>query len=175
MNGKIDEPRISDIPVVRDFTEVFSKDLLGIPSQQQVEFRIDLVPGATQVVKSPYRLAPSEMQELSEQLRELQDKGRFVIVFIDDILAYSKLKEEHEVHLKLVLDSRRKEKWYATFSKCEFWLEEVHFLGYYPTFIVNFFRLFNSLTSLTKRNQKYEWSVEKEEAFQTLKNDLCDT
>ncbi|GKE53579.1 putative reverse transcriptase domain-containing protein [Tanacetum coccineum] len=46
--------------------------------------------------------------------------GRFVIVFIDDILAYSKLKEEHEVHLKLVLESLRKEKMYAKFSKCEF-------------------------------------------------------
>ncbi|GJU13096.1 putative reverse transcriptase domain-containing protein [Tanacetum coccineum] len=54
--------------------------------------------------------------------------GRFVIVFIDDILAYSKSKEEHEVHLKLVLESLRKEKLYAKFSKCGFWLEGVHFL-----------------------------------------------
>ncbi|GKA01151.1 hypothetical protein Tco_0673816 [Tanacetum coccineum] len=74
MNAKIDEPRISDIPVVRDFTEVFPEDLLGLPPQRQVEFRIDLVPGATPVVKSPYRLAPSEMQELSRQLQKLQDK-----------------------------------------------------------------------------------------------------
>ncbi|GJZ60590.1 putative reverse transcriptase domain-containing protein [Tanacetum coccineum] len=56
--------------------------------------------------------------------------GRFVIVFIDDILAYPKSKEEYEVHLKLVLESLRKEKLYAKFSKCEFLLEEVHFLGY---------------------------------------------
>ncbi|GJS45727.1 putative reverse transcriptase domain-containing protein [Tanacetum coccineum] len=56
--------------------------------------------------------------------------GRFVIVFIDDILAYSNSKEKHEVHLKLVLESLRKEKLYAKFSKCEFWLEEVHFLGH---------------------------------------------
>ncbi|GJS13472.1 hypothetical protein Tco_0407944 [Tanacetum coccineum] len=62
MNDKIYEPRISDIPVVRDFTEVFPEDLLGLPSQRQVEFRIDLVPGATPVAKSPYCLAPSEMQ-----------------------------------------------------------------------------------------------------------------
>ncbi|GJY91768.1 putative reverse transcriptase domain-containing protein [Tanacetum coccineum] len=54
--------------------------------------------------------------------------GKFVIVFIDDVLAYSKSKEEHEVHLKLVLESLRKEKLYAKFSKCELWLEEVHFL-----------------------------------------------
>ncbi|GKD32149.1 ribonuclease H-like domain-containing protein, partial [Tanacetum coccineum] len=78
---------------------------------------INLVHGVTPVVKSPYRLAPSEMQELSEQLQGLEDKGRFVIVFIDDILAYSKSKEEHEVHLKLVLESLRKEKLYAKFSK----------------------------------------------------------
>ncbi|GKC02769.1 hypothetical protein Tco_0994379, partial [Tanacetum coccineum] len=63
-----DESRISVMPVVRDFTDVFPKDLLGLPPQRQVEFRIDLVHGATPVAKSPYRLAPSEMQELSEQL-----------------------------------------------------------------------------------------------------------
>ncbi|GJT94103.1 hypothetical protein Tco_1082948 [Tanacetum coccineum] len=110
MNAKIDEPRISVIPVARDITDVFLKDLLGLPPQRQVEFRIDLVHGATPVAKSPYRLAPSEMQELSEQLQELEDKDKFVIVFIDDILIYSKTGEEHEVHLKLVLESLRKEK-----------------------------------------------------------------
>ncbi|GKF73470.1 hypothetical protein Tco_0219802, partial [Tanacetum coccineum] len=72
MNAKVDEPMISDIPVAR--TDVFSEDLLGLPPQRQVEFRIDLVPGVTPVVKSPYRLAPSEMQEFSGQLQELQDK-----------------------------------------------------------------------------------------------------
>ncbi|GJS72375.1 hypothetical protein Tco_0705216 [Tanacetum coccineum] len=75
MNAKVDEPRISDIPVVRDFTDVFLEDLLGLPPQQQVKFCIDLVPGATPDAKSPYRLAPLEMQELSRQLQELQDKG----------------------------------------------------------------------------------------------------
>ncbi|GKD26517.1 hypothetical protein Tco_1232731 [Tanacetum coccineum] len=75
MNVKVDEPKLSDISVVRDFTDVFPEDLLGLPPQRQVEFRIDLVPGATPVAKSPYRLAPAEMQELSGQLQELQDKG----------------------------------------------------------------------------------------------------
>ncbi|GJW16232.1 putative reverse transcriptase domain-containing protein [Tanacetum coccineum] len=74
-NVKVDEPKLSDISVVRDFVEVFPEDLSGLPPQRQVEFRIDLVPGATPVAKSPYRLAPSEMQELSGQLQELQDKG----------------------------------------------------------------------------------------------------
>ncbi|GJR63890.1 putative reverse transcriptase domain-containing protein [Tanacetum coccineum] len=84
---------------------------------QQVEFRIDLVSGETPVAKSPYRLAPSKMHELSVQLQELQDKGKFVIVFIDDILAYSNSKEEHKVHLKLVLETLRKKKLYAKASK----------------------------------------------------------
>ncbi|GJT33038.1 hypothetical protein Tco_0923457 [Tanacetum coccineum] len=117
--------------------KITGKDLLGLPPQRQVEFRIDLVPGATPVAKAPYRLAPSEMQELSKQLQEQLNKltvknrypllriddlfdqlrGAFVIVFIDDILAYSKSKEEHEVHVKLVLESLRMEKLYAKFSK----------------------------------------------------------
>ncbi|GJU83767.1 reverse transcriptase domain-containing protein [Tanacetum coccineum] len=75
MNAKVNEPMISDIPMVRRFTDVFSEDLSGLPPQRQVEFHIDLVPGATPVAKSPYRLAPSKMQELSKQLQELQDKG----------------------------------------------------------------------------------------------------
>ncbi|GJT83706.1 putative reverse transcriptase domain-containing protein [Tanacetum coccineum] len=249
MNDTVDEPRISDIPVVQDFTDMFSEDLLGLPPQRQVEFRIDLVPRVMLVTKSPYCLAPSEMQELFRQLQELQDKGfirpshspwgapvlfvkkkdgsfrmcidyrelnkltiknryplpriddlfdqqqgacyfskidlrsgyhqlrvheddipktayrtryrhfeftfmpfgltnapaifmdlmnrvckpyldKFVIVFIDNILIYSKTKEEHEVYLKLVLELLRKGKLYAKFSKCEFWVQEVHFLGH---------------------------------------------
>ncbi|GJZ82808.1 putative reverse transcriptase domain-containing protein [Tanacetum coccineum] len=74
-SAKIDEPGVSDIPVVQDFTDVFLEDFVGLPQQRQVEFRIDLVPGATPVAKSPYRLAPLEMQELSRQLQELQHKG----------------------------------------------------------------------------------------------------
>ncbi|GJR53086.1 hypothetical protein Tco_1403607 [Tanacetum coccineum] len=75
-SSKEDEPKLSDIFVVREFEDVFPEDLLRLPPQRQVEFRIDLVPGVTPVAKSPYRLAPSKMQELSGQLQELQEKDR---------------------------------------------------------------------------------------------------
>ncbi|GKG56959.1 hypothetical protein Tco_0582310, partial [Tanacetum coccineum] len=68
------EPKLGDIFVIRDFKVVFPEDLMGLPPQQQVEFHIDLVPEAMPIAKSPYRLAPLEMQELSGQLQELQDK-----------------------------------------------------------------------------------------------------
>ncbi|KAI3704334.1 hypothetical protein L1987_74552 [Smallanthus sonchifolius] len=241
--------KLQDIPIIRDFPEVFPEDLPGLPPPRQVEFRIDLVPGATPVAKAPYRLAPSEMQELASQLQELSSKGfirpshspwgapvlfvkkkdgsfrmcidyrelnkltiknryplpriddlfdqlqgstcfskidlrsgyhqlrvldedipktafrtryghyefmvmpfgltnapavfmdlmnrvckpyldKFVIVFIDDILIYSKTKAEHEQHLRLILELLKKERLYAKFSKCEFWLKEVQFLGH---------------------------------------------
>ncbi|GKF63581.1 hypothetical protein Tco_0187029, partial [Tanacetum coccineum] len=64
-----------EIVVVRDFPEVFPDDLSGLPPVREIEFRIELIPGATPVAKSPYRLAPSELEELSGQLKELQDKG----------------------------------------------------------------------------------------------------
>ncbi|GJV37226.1 putative reverse transcriptase domain-containing protein [Tanacetum coccineum] len=68
MEKKSDEKRLEDIPVVREFLEVFPEDLPGLPPVRQVEFQIDLIPGAAPVARTPYRLAPSEMQELSNQL-----------------------------------------------------------------------------------------------------------
>ncbi|GJU53882.1 putative reverse transcriptase domain-containing protein [Tanacetum coccineum] len=234
---------------VQDFPEVFPEDLPGIPPTRQVEFQIDLIPGAAPVARAPYRLAPSEMKELSDQLKELSDKGfirpssspwgapvlfvkkkdgsfrmcidyrelnkltvknryplpriddlfdqlqgssiyskidlrsgyhqlrvreedipktafrtryghyefqvmpfgltnapavfmdlmnrvckpyldKFIIVFIDDILIYSKNKQEHVEHLKLILDLLKKEQLYAKFSKCKFWIPKVQFLGH---------------------------------------------
>ena len=74
-NARSKEVKVGDIPVVREFPGVFPEDLYGLPPIRQVEFRIELIPGAAPVAKSLYRLAPSEMQELSAQLQELQDKG----------------------------------------------------------------------------------------------------
>ncbi|XP_076954162.1 uncharacterized protein LOC143628447 [Bidens hawaiensis] len=197
IDSKAKEKKIEDIPVVRDFQEVFPEDLPGLPPPRQVEFRIDLVRDAAPVARSPYRLAPSEMRELSNQLQELLDKGfirpsfspwgapvlfvmkkdgsfricidyrelnkltiknryhqlrvaeedvhktafhyeflvmpfgltnalavsmdlrnrvcklyldKFVIVFIDDILIYSRTKKEHKQHLKIILDLLKNEK-----------------------------------------------------------------
>ncbi|GJT35279.1 putative reverse transcriptase domain-containing protein [Tanacetum coccineum] len=218
VEDKSEKKRLEDVPIVRDFPEVFPEDLPGLPPTRQVEFQIDLIPGAAPVARAPYRLAPSEMKELSEKLKELSDKGfirpsslpcgapiliddlfdqlqgssvyskidlrsgyhqlrvqekdipktafrtryghyefqvmpfgltnapavfmdlmnwvckpyldKFVIVFIDDILIYSKNKQEHEEHLKLILELLKKEELYAKFFKCEFWIPKVPFLGY---------------------------------------------
>ncbi|GKC81491.1 putative reverse transcriptase domain-containing protein [Tanacetum coccineum] len=72
---KSDEKRLEDIPVVKEFLEVFPKNLPGLPPVRQVEFQIDLIPEAAPVARAPYRLAPLEMQELSNQLQELSDRG----------------------------------------------------------------------------------------------------
>nr|GEV10745.1 hypothetical protein [Tanacetum cinerariifolium] len=72
---KLKEKRLEDVPTVRDFLEVFPEDFLGLLPTRQAKFQIDLVLGATPVARAPYRLAPSEMQELSTQLQEFSDKG----------------------------------------------------------------------------------------------------
>ncbi|GJV15621.1 putative reverse transcriptase domain-containing protein [Tanacetum coccineum] len=168
MSAKASDKKKEEIVVFRDFPKVFLDDLSGLPPLREIEFRIELTPGATSVAKSPYHLAPSELEELSGQLKELQDKelnkltvknryplpriddlfdqlqgsqfvskidlrpylDKCVIVFIGDILIYFKTREEHVEHLRLVLGLLKKEKLYAKFSKCEFWLREVHFLGH---------------------------------------------
>ncbi|GKA79307.1 putative reverse transcriptase domain-containing protein [Tanacetum coccineum] len=72
---EIPEKRIEDVPVIRDFPEVFPENLSELPPTRQVEFHIELIPGGAPVARAPYRLAPAEMKELAEQLKELYDKG----------------------------------------------------------------------------------------------------
>nr|GFD08529.1 putative reverse transcriptase domain-containing protein [Tanacetum cinerariifolium] len=69
------EKRVEDVPVICDFPKVFPEDLPGLPPPRQVKFRIDLIPSATPMARAPYQLAPSELKELSEQLKELSEKG----------------------------------------------------------------------------------------------------
>ena len=63
------------MPVVREFLDVFLEALLGLPSEREVEFSIEQVPGTAPISKAPYRMAPAELQELKKQLHELLDKG----------------------------------------------------------------------------------------------------
>nr|GFA70921.1 putative reverse transcriptase domain-containing protein [Tanacetum cinerariifolium] len=66
---KVNKLKLEDIPVVREFPDVFSEDLSGLPPSREIEFRIDLIHGAMPVAKSPYRLEPTKMQELANQLK----------------------------------------------------------------------------------------------------------
>ncbi|GKE55076.1 hypothetical protein Tco_1490232, partial [Tanacetum coccineum] len=75
MSAKAKEKEQEEIVEVQDFLEVFLDDLSGLPPVREIKFRIELIPGAMLVAKSPYRLAPSELEEFSGQLKELQDKG----------------------------------------------------------------------------------------------------
>ncbi|GKA82618.1 putative reverse transcriptase domain-containing protein [Tanacetum coccineum] len=91
-----DEKRLEDIPIVREFLEVFLEDLPGLPPVRQVEFQIDLIPGPSPVARAPYRLAPSEIHELSNQLQELLDRGSSVYSKIDLRSGYHQLTVRDE-------------------------------------------------------------------------------
>ncbi|GAU47719.1 hypothetical protein TSUD_285060 [Trifolium subterraneum] len=214
----------SGIPIVREYLDVFPKEINSLPPEREIEFSIDLVPGSQPISVAPYRMSPLELRELKSQLEELLQKhfirpsvshwgalvllvkkkdgtmrlcidyrqlnkvtiknkyplpriddltsdvsktafrtryghyeflvmsfgltnapavfmdymnrifqpylDKFVVIFIDDILIYSKDPQEHAEHLRIVLNILREKQLYAKFSKCEFWLSEVKFLGH---------------------------------------------
>ncbi|KAL9253624.1 Retrovirus-related Pol polyprotein from transposon 17.6-like protein [Drosera capensis] len=234
------ELSVNDIHVVQDHPDIFSNELPGLPPTLEMDFSIELVPGAASISKAPYRMAPTELKELKTQLEELLEKGyigpsispwehismrlcidypelnnitiknryplpridylfdqlegasvyskidlrlgyhqlcikaddisktafrtryghhefvvmpfglmnapavfmdmmnrvfkpyldRFIIVFIDDILVYSRNHQEYEEHLRTILEALRENELYAKLKKCEFWMKEVAFLGH---------------------------------------------
>ncbi|KAJ9542955.1 LOW QUALITY PROTEIN: hypothetical protein OSB04_029461 [Centaurea solstitialis] len=75
IDTKLEKKEIADVDVVREFPDVFPEDLPGLPPERQVEFHIDLTPGAAPIARAPYRLAPTEMKEMMTQLQELSEKG----------------------------------------------------------------------------------------------------
>ncbi|GJX98643.1 putative reverse transcriptase domain-containing protein [Tanacetum coccineum] len=294
------EKCLEDVPIIRNFPEVFLDDLPGLPPPRQVEFRIELVLGAAPVARAPYRLALSELKELSDQLKELSEKGfirpslspwgalvlfvkktdgsfrmcidyrelnnltvknryplsriddlfdqlqgssvyskidlrssyhqlrireedipitafrtryghfefqvmsfgltnapevfmdlmnrvckpyldKFVIVFIDDILIYSKSKEDHEEHLNIILSEgvhidpskiKAIKNWAVPTTPTEV-RQFLGLAGYYRRFIEGFSLIAKPLAKLTQKNKKYEWGEDEEEAFRMLKQKLC--
>ncbi|GJT44128.1 putative reverse transcriptase domain-containing protein [Tanacetum coccineum] len=299
MDTSLESPNIENLSVVREFADVFPDELPGLPPAREIEFGIELIPGAEPISKAPYRMAPVELKELKEQLQEMLENGfirpsvsswgapvlfvkkkdgsmrlcidyrelnritirnryplpriddlfdqlqgakyfskidlrsgyhqlrvreqdisktafrtryghyeflvmpfgltnapavfmdlmnrifheyldKFVIVFIDDILVYSKSEEEHEQHLRIVLEILRQKKLYAKFSKCEFWLQQVIFLGHIvsadgiimdPSKVeaITKWPRPTTVTELMRKGEKFVWMDERQESFEELK------
>ncbi|GJS74813.1 putative reverse transcriptase domain-containing protein [Tanacetum coccineum] len=263
--------QLQDVPVIHNFPEVFPDELPGLPPPRQVEFRIELVPGAAPVACAPYRLAPSKLKELSDQLKELPEKGfirpssspwgapvlfvkkkdgsfcmyidyrelnkltvknRYPLSRIDDLFdqlqgssIYSKIDLRsgyYQLRIReedIPITAFRTRYGHYEFQVMPFgltntpMLESVQFLGhvinnkgvhvdpakveairnwsapttpnevrqflglagYYRRFIKGFSLISKPLTKLTQKNKKYEWGMEEDEAFQTLKQKLCST
>ncbi|GJV15054.1 putative reverse transcriptase domain-containing protein [Tanacetum coccineum] len=186
---KSEKKRLEDVPIIRYFPDVLTKDLPGLPPTRQVEFQIDLIPGAAPVAWAPYRLAPSEMKELPAiRLSLASSTGR----------GYSKNSIQNSVwSLRVpsyaiwldertsVLELLKKEKLYAKFSKCEFWIPKVQFLGHVidsqgiqvdPAKIESI-KDWESLKTPTEIRQflgvKFDWGDKQEATFQLLKQKLC--
>ncbi|XP_071923135.1 uncharacterized protein [Coffea arabica] len=136
---KGDQVKLEDVPVLREFPDVFPEELKTLPPEREVEFKIELVPGMAPISKTPYRKAPAELKELKIQLQDLLERG-FVresdspwgapVLFVKKKDGSLRSQAEHAKHLKIVMQILREHKLYAKFSKCEFWLDEISFLGH---------------------------------------------
>ncbi|KAH0657055.1 hypothetical protein KY285_031937 [Solanum tuberosum] len=165
---------------LKEFPEVFPDDQPGVPPEREIHFDINIIPDTCPISIPPYKMAPAELKEFKEQIKDIsgyhQLKVRecdipkiafrtryghyeclvmsfgltiapvafmdlmnrvfkpyldmFVIVFIDDILIFSRNEKDHASHLRIVLQTLKDRELYAKFSKCEFWLESVPFFGH---------------------------------------------
>ncbi|GJU15082.1 putative reverse transcriptase domain-containing protein [Tanacetum coccineum] len=136
---KSDEKRLEDIPVVREFPEVFPEDLPGhlpFAKKKKTNSKSKLILGALLYGHYEFQVMPFGLTNAPDVFMDLMNRvckpylDKFVIVFIDDILIYSHNEEEHANHLRIILELLRKEKLYAKFSKCDFWIRMVQFLGH---------------------------------------------
>ncbi|GKE00212.1 putative reverse transcriptase domain-containing protein, partial [Tanacetum coccineum] len=177
MCAKAKEQKQEEIVIVRDFPKVFPDDLSGLPLIREIEFQIELVLRAILVTKSPYRLAPSEMEELSD----LRSRYHQLRVHKDDIPKTTfRTRYEHFESTVMPLGLTN-----APATREDH--EEVQFLGhvingdgihvdprYYRRFIENFYKIARLLTVLTQKIKTFDWGEEQDNAFQTLKGKLCD-
>ncbi|GKB84711.1 putative reverse transcriptase domain-containing protein [Tanacetum coccineum] len=195
--GKSEKKPLEDVSIVRNFPEVFPEDLPGLPPTQQVEFQIDLIPGAAPIARAPYQLAPSKIKELSDQLKELSDKGfirpssspwgaPFLFVKkIDDLfdqLQRSSVYSKIDLRSDYVIDSQGIHKDPSKIESIKDWAspkmptEIRQFLGlagYYRRFIEGFSKIAKPMTKHTQKKVKFVWGDKQEAAFQLLKQKMC--
>ncbi|GJU93257.1 putative reverse transcriptase domain-containing protein [Tanacetum coccineum] len=203
MEKKSDEKRLEDIPVVREFPEVFPEDLPGLPPVRQVEFQIDLIPGATPVARAPYRLAPSEMQELSNQLQELADRGFIrpstspwgaLVLFVKkkdgsfkmciDYRELNKLTVKNHYPITRIDDLFDQLQGSSVYSKIDLRSgyhqlrvrdDDIPKTAFRTRYGHCEFQVMPfSLTNAPAKNKKYIWGKDQETAFQLLKQKLCE-
>nr|GEZ35693.1 putative reverse transcriptase domain-containing protein [Tanacetum cinerariifolium] len=105
-DDKPEKKQVKDVTIVQDFPEVFPESFPGLPPARLVEFQIDLIPRVAPVAQAPYRLAPSEMKELSKQLQELFDKGSSIYSKIDMRLGYHQFRVREQDIPKMAFRTR---------------------------------------------------------------------
>ncbi|GJW44071.1 reverse transcriptase domain-containing protein [Tanacetum coccineum] len=187
MEKKSDERRLEDIPVVREFPEVFLEDL---PGYHQLRVRDEDIPNTafrTRYRHYEFQVMPFGLTNVPAVFMDLMNcvckpyLDNFVIVFIDDIFIYSRNKEENEDQLRIILELLKKEKLYAKLSKCDFWISTVQFLRHVidsqgihvDPAKIEAVKNWASPTTPTEKNKKYIWGENQESAFQLLKHKLC--
>nr|GFA78341.1 putative reverse transcriptase domain-containing protein [Tanacetum cinerariifolium] len=189
-----EKKRLENVPIVWDFPEVFLEDFSGLPPTRQVVFQIDLIPGAAPVARAPYRLAPPEMKELSEQLKELSDKGfirpssspwgaSILIVkkkdgsfrMCIDYRELNKLTMKNHYPLPRIDDLFDQLQGSSVYSKIDLRSgchqlrvheEDVPKTAYRTRFIEGFSKITIPMTKLTQKKTKFEWGDKQEAAFQ---------
>nr|GEX28740.1 hypothetical protein [Tanacetum cinerariifolium] len=165
----IDYQKLNNLTVKNRYPLLRIDDLFDQLQGSSVYSKIDLRSGQYEFQVMPFGLtnAPAVFMDLINRVcKPFLDK--FVIVFIDDILIYSKNKKEHEEHLKAIPKLLKKEELYAKFSKCEFWIPKV-----LPGTIEGFSKIAKSRTKLTQKKVEIVWGDKQEAAFQLLKQKLC--